>query len=82
MSADLTTAYNEWSGAMYDALQANYVDADWAALTIPTGSCLASAKVSVFSVDLDAFTTLCASTTGCTFDAADYKPYAFGVLFT
>ncbi len=82
MPASLKAAYDEWSGSMYDALQANYVDADWADLTLPTGSCMASAKVSIFSVDLDAFTTLCAETTGCTFDAANYKPYAFGVLFT
>lgn len=82
MPATPKEAYDQWSGSMYDFLQANYVDADWSDLTIPSGSCIASAKVAVFSVDLDAFETLCTSTPGCNFDSSYFTPYAFGMLFT
>ena len=38
-------------------------------------------KVAVFSFDLDAWETRCATVTGCTFDKTLYVPYAFGFLW-
>ena len=82
MPVDAAAAYAEWSASMYEALGTNFVEADCAVLNLPTGSCLASASATIFSVDLDAFETLCTATTGCAFNSADYKPVALGVRFT
>ena len=38
-------------------------------------------KVAVFSFDLDAWETRCATVTGCTFVKTDYEPYAVGILW-
>ena len=35
----------------------------------------------VFSFNLEAFETACATAPDCTFDKADYVPYAFGILW-
>jgi hypothetical protein len=75
-------ANNLMSQKVYDDLIANYDSSLWAVLDGPTtGSTFDNVRVGVFTVDLDALTTICAATTGCTFDATNYQPYAFGFLF-
>ena len=38
-------------------------------------------KAAVFSFDLDAWETACATVTGCNFDKTQYVQYAFGFLW-
>jgi hypothetical protein len=38
-------------------------------------------KAAVFTFDLDAWATACATVTDCYFDKTLYKPYAFGFLW-
>ena len=38
-------------------------------------------KAAVFTFDLNAWETACATATGCTFDKTLYVPYAFGFLW-
>jgi len=38
-------------------------------------------KAAVFTFDLDAWATACATVTDCTFDKTLYVPYAFGFLW-
>jgi hypothetical protein len=67
---------------VYDSLIANFDASKWATITMPTthAECDATFKVAVFTFDIYAFETACAAASdACTFTAADYVPYAFGI---
>ena len=63
---------------------ANFDASKWAVITPITAEkeCdITTMKAGIFSFDLDAFETACATATGCTFDKTAYVPYAFGFLW-
>ena len=62
----------------------NFDATKWATIT-PIAEAIkcdiATMKAAVFTFDLDAWETACATVTGCTFDKTLYVPYAFGFLW-
>jgi len=77
-----TEAHNQWATLVLSDLATNYLDSEWASLTLPADTCLTDLSTAIFSVDLDAFTALCSQVADCSFTAANYQPYAWGFLFT
>ena len=62
----------------------NFDEDLWADITpITTGAeCdITTMKTAVFTFELDAWATACATVAGCTFDETAYEPYAFGFLW-
>ena len=64
----------------------NFDETKWADITPMTDPLVAECdittmKTSVFSFDLDAWATACATVAGCTFDETAYVQYALGFLW-
>ena len=64
----------------------NFEETKWADITPMTdpleAECdITTMKTAVFSFDLDAWATACATVAGCTFDETAYVPYALGFLW-
>ena len=62
----------------------NFNAEKWAVITPIMGAAncdIATMKAAVFTVDLEVFEAACAAATDCTFNQADYLPYAFGFLW-
>ena len=72
------------SQAVYDELMANYDASKWADITPITDGVecdITTIKMGVFTFDLDAWATACATVSACTFDKTLYEPYALGFLW-
>ena len=72
------------SQTVYDELMANYDATKWADITPITDGeeCdITKMKIAVFTFDLDAWATACATVAGCTFDKTLYEPNALGFLW-
>ncbi len=84
MSAPTTVeeVKNQWAANVLADLNTNYLDAKWADLDLPTGSCFDTLSTGIFTVDLNALTALCSQVTECDITLNNYVPYALGFRFT
>lgn len=71
---------------VYTSLMEEFDETKWADITPMTdpaeAECdITTMKTAVFTFDLNAWATACATVAGCTFDETDYVPYALGFLW-